>query len=164
MGRTRGNLALLILGITFSAIGILEYGGLLVACVVCLVQGGPLPPVPVFLFLLLHGGIFGGVGLGALSARARGARKKARLMAEGVPVLAHIVEIKRDYSVRVNRQYAWRVICELEEGGTVYRFRSDRLWEYPELNNEYVAVYRDPANPRCYYVDVEGSCRPVVEL
>ena len=70
----------------------------------------------------------------------------------------------RDYSVRVNRQYAWRVICELEEGGTVYRFRSDRLWEYPELNNEYVAVYRDPANPRCYYVDVEGSCRPVVEL
>ena len=56
------------------------------------------------------------------------------------------------------------MICELEEGGTVYRFRSDRLWEYPELNNEYVAVYRDPANPRCYYVDVEGSCRPVVEL
>lgn len=164
MGRTRGNLTLLILGITFSAIGILEYGGLLVACVVCLVQGGPLPPVPVFLFLLLHGGIFGGVGLGALSARARGARKKARLMAEGVPALAHIVEVKRDYSVRVNRQYAWRVICELEEGGTVYRFRSDRLWEYPELNNEYVAVYRDPANPRCYYVDVEGSCRPVVEL
>lgn len=164
MKRTRGNLTLLILGVVFSAIGLLEYGGLLVACVVCLLHGEPLPPVPVFLFLLLHGGVFGGVGLFVLSARARAARKRDRLLTEGAPVLAHIVDVERDYSVRVNHRYGWRVICELEEGGTVYRFRSDRLWEYPELVNEYVAVYRDPVNPRYYYVDVEGSCRPVVEL
>ena len=164
MKRSAGDRTIRILGICFTAVAALEFGGLLIGCVRCLASGSPLPPAALFLFVFLHGGIFAAVGLGFLIARARAAKKKARLLAEGVPVLARIVEVERDWSVRVNRRYAWRVVCEVEEGGTVYRFRSERLWEYPALDNEYVAVYRDAADPRCYYVDVEGSCRPVVEL
>lgn len=164
MSRSRGDLIIRILGIVFFTIGVLEFLALLIACAVSLVRAADFPPWPVFLFVLLHGGILGGAGLSMLLARAHAARRKARLLAEGTPALARVVDVEQDWSVRVNGRCAWRVVCEWEEGGTVYRFRSERLWEYPALNNEYVAVYRDPADPKCYYVDVEGSCRPVVEL
>ena len=164
MRRSRGNLTLWILGIVFFGIGALEFLGLLVACVTSLLERGVLPPWPAFLFVIFHGGTFGGIGLVILLIPLRTAQRKTDLLANGTPVLARIVAVEKDYSLRVNRQCAWRVICELDEDGSVYRFRSDRLWEYPALDNEYVAVYRDPLHPRRYYVDVESSCRPTVEL
>ena len=144
------------LGRVFSAVGLVE----MLACAAIALATGEW----FSLVFMIHGAIFllaGGLLLG-FSQRSK--RKRARLLAEGLPIQAQVVDLVYDGSVRVNRRGSYRLLCRYEEGGNVYQYRSHRLWQRPELISDTVTIYRNPQKPKDYYVDVDGITRPIIEL
>lgn len=112
----------------------------------------------------LLGTIFLVIGV-VMNLVGRGADKKQRMLLEtGQRVTAYITDIEPDYSLAVNGRHPYRLYCEYEEGGVIYRCRSHHLWSRPVVDQETVSVYRDPDDYGTYYVDVEAILRPVVEL
>ncbi len=112
----------------------------------------------------LIGGVFTFLGVVFLAVLGGSGKKRRRLKETGERVNARILDLEPNFTIRVNGRCPLRLLCEYEEGGVVYRCRSQNLWEYPSLRGDTVPVYRNPRNYREYYVDVEAVLRPTVEL
>ncbi len=103
----------------------------------------------------LLGVVFTAVGVGSLLSGWRRKRYCAQLLQSGIKITATGGTVERDCSVRVNRQCAWRLVCEAEYNGERRVFRSDRLWKDPTefVRDKQVTIAIDPANPQKYCVD-----------
>lgn len=98
---------------------------------------------------------FTAVGVGSLVLGWRRKRECARLLQSGIRITASGGRVERDCTVRVNRQCAWRIVCEADYNGEHRTFRSDRLWKDPTeyVRDKQVTIAVDPANPQKYCVD-----------
>jgi hypothetical protein len=112
----------------------------------------------------IMGAVFTSLGVVFLAVLGGSGKKRRRLKETGERVNARILDLEPNFTIRVNGRCPWRLLCEYEEGGMLYRCRSQNLWEYPSLRGDTVPVYRNPRNYREYYVDVEAVLRPTVEL
>ena len=110
------------------------------------------------------GAVFTVIGGVVVGLRRSAARKKRRLLESGERIMARVVNVERNFGIRVNGRCPWRLICEYREGGVAYQYRSDNIWVYPSLTGELVPVYRDRQDPRRYYVDAGAVILPTVEL
>ncbi|MBI5654730.1 DUF3592 domain-containing protein [Candidatus Uhrbacteria bacterium] len=98
---------------------------------------------------------FSSIGIGSVVWAWRRRRYCAELMQRGVKITAIGGRIERDCTVRVNRQCAWRIVCEAEYNGERRTFKSDRLWKDPTdaVRDKQVTIAIDPADPKKYCVD-----------
>ena len=96
-----------------------------------------------------------------------GTRKNplARLRDTGEPVRGEIIDVERNFMIRVNRFYPYRLVCKYELDGQTYLCRSENIWYNPStlLRDRWVTIYLDPKNSRKYYVDLSEVLEPVVE-
>ena len=100
----------------------------------------------------------------SILSRGKSERFKRRLREEGERVLAEVVTLEPNVSISVNGRHPRRLVCRVEEEGRSYLYRSENIWGYPTILTHTVAVYRDPARPRRYYVDLEGVLEESIEL
>ncbi len=99
--------------------------------------------------------VFTSVGAGSLIMGWRRKRYCSFLMQTGIKITATGGTVERDCSVRVNRQCAWRLVCEADYNGERRTFKSDRLWSDPTeaVRDKQVTIALDPRNPKKYCVD-----------
>lgn len=146
-----------IIGVTFLPIGIMSYivgwsveGDLIVFS--CSFAGTGA------LFLVM-GIVF---GLIELIKRSR----CNRLLKEGYYITAQVVEIDKDWAVRINRRHPYIIRCSYQDiDGTIHVFKSRSLYSYPGgiQEGQTVRVYVDRNNYNDYYVDVDEILGNVVE-
>jgi hypothetical protein len=81
--------------------------------------------------------VFGCVGAGALtvsvvlgSLRLRTLRARERVLRDGAPTQATIVEMRENRSLRVNARSPWVIVYRYEAGGHTYEGR-ETLWDVP---------------------------------
>lgn len=146
---------LLIFGTCYAVLGVLMLAG--AAAFFCCGQK------IAALILLLLGVIFAAIGFPLALVQISRDRRKARLLTDGERIQASVVSVEPVYSVTINNRCPYRVICRYTEGGTDYLCCSELLRYPPQLNGS-VTVYRDPANWKHYYVDVDSASRPTVCL
>jgi hypothetical protein len=101
--------------------------------------------------------VFLAVGGGFLWGPAWFGRKRSHIIAEGVPVQAKVLAIRRDRSVTVNDQSPWVIDAEFKDEitGQLVRCTSHYLWTDPTLTYSVggaVTVYHLPDQPaRCAF-------------
>ena len=149
-------------GVLFVPLGALLCAGALAALFI-LGTGEEMWVLPFVLGMV--GGIFVLMGtLFLLLGRGKSERFKTRLREEGERVLAEVVALEPNISISVNGRHPSRLVCRVEEEGRAFLYRSENIWGYPRVLTHTVVVYRDPAHPRRYYVDLDGVLEDVVEL
>jgi hypothetical protein len=104
------------------------------------------------------------IGGGFLWGPAWFARKRLRIIAEGLPAQAKVIAIRRDKSVTVNRQSPWVIDAEFHDEitGRTIRCTSHYLWTDPAM--EYpvggqVTVYHMPDQPEKYAFQLDKGQR-----
>lgn len=101
--------------------------------------------------------LLAGIAVAAVSVGRRIAIK--RVVDAGDYVLADVMDIRPNYSVRVNGRCPYELECHYRDPqtGELHVFRSRNLFFYPgELAGKQVRVYVDLDRMKRYYVDVEG--------
>jgi hypothetical protein len=107
------------------------------------------------LVLSAFGLVFLGIGGGFLWVPGWFARKRQRIIANGVPVQAKVFAIRRDTSLTVNDQSPWVIVAQFRDGisGQTISCTSHYLWEDPagkySVGSE-VTVYYLPDQPEKY--------------
>jgi hypothetical protein len=99
--------------------------------------------------------IFLAIGGGFLWGPAWFVTKRNRIIAEGVPVLAKILAIRRDPQLEVNNQSPWVIMAEFKDEitGRIIPCASHYLWADPSLDypvNSHVTVYHLQDQPDRY--------------
>ena len=107
--------------------------------------------------------VFVAIGVPFLVIGIKKSRNKKRVISEGNYIYAKVVEIRPNYSVRINGRHPYVAVCEYVDpyGGGVHVFTSDNMMYCPEtaLDTE-VRVYVDRNNYGIYAVDtssIEGN-------
>lgn len=108
--------------------------------------------------------VFLGIGLSFLGVAIARSRRKDQLLSHGEAIIAEIVSLETVQNINMNGRHPARLICRYKENGTVYIYRSEEIYGYPELTAQSVTVYRDPYKPKRYYVDWENAVSMPVEL
>lgn len=123
-------------------------------------------------FRLLLLVIFGGIGLLllvlCLGIWRHGRRKKRQndwLKLQGAKVKAELVAVQPTSFV-INHQRLYRLMCSAKLNGTVYLFKSQLLNRnpLPFLKSNQVNVYYHLEDMRQYFVDIDDSITPFIEL
>jgi hypothetical protein len=86
------------------------------------------------LILAAFGLFFLAIGGGFLWGPAWFARRRQRIIAEGIPVQAKVLAIRRDPSLRVNGRSPWVIVAEFKDdiSGQTVPCTSHYLWSDPE--------------------------------
>ena len=117
-----------------------------------------------FIVFPILGGIFFILGCVLIISSFSKSRRNAALLENGEPVSAEILDVERNFNVEMNGRNPYRVVCRYYEDGTAFICRSENIWEYPELSGNTVTVWRDPADRKKYFVDLENVLIPSVTL
>ena len=118
--------------------------------------------------LCLCFGIMGTVftTLGAILCRIlfkNSARSRERLMQNGERIIAHVDSCEPNTTISINGRCPYRLVCRYSENGIANIYRSENIWNYPRLLSENAVIYRNPAKPGDYYVELEGLIERTVE-
>lgn len=110
--------------------------------------------VPLILGIL--GVTFSGIGYISLAWIIRRKRFCAYLLQNGIKIPATGGRVERDCSMRINKQCAWRIVCEADYNGERRMFKSDRIWSNPteKIRDKQVTIAIDPNDPKKYCVDL----------
>jgi hypothetical protein len=117
-----------------------------------------LRPIVLFAFGL----VFLAIGGGFLWGPGWFARKRQRILNEGVPTQAIVLAIRRDHSLKVNDQSPWVIDAEFKDEitGQTIPCTSHYLWTDPTLEYHVggkVTVYYMPDQPDKYAFQVEKT-------
>ena len=147
-----------ILGIVFTSIAAVE-----VVVTICLLLSNNRTAWVVSLPFATQCIIFGGIGIGFLMYVKRKESRREELLANGYYEMATVVAIEQNTYVRVNRQSPYYVVCRIERDGVLHEYRSESQFHFPTLQSgDQVAVYLDRRDEKRYYVDLEGSSKPII--
>jgi len=91
-------------------------------------------------------------------------RKNESLKVNGKRLSATIDEIAVNYNLSVNNRHPYRIFCSYKDEytGTLYRFKSENIWQDPHLicnEGDYIDVWADEKDYRKYFVDVDGLAK-----
>lgn len=103
--------------------------------------------------------VFGGIALGFLVAEIRRIRTWRWLEHSGMTVQARIVEVGKDYSLKVNGRSPWVIRAQWQHPVTraVHVFQSEHLWYDPQpflAAREEIGVRIDADDPERHRVDI----------
>lgn len=106
------------------------------------------------------GAVFGCVGFIPMIFMRKANVKGKRLKEQGHYIPAKIESIEQNRNVSINNRHPYVIYCTHEDvfSGTVYRFKSKRVWYNPEIYFQIggeIKVYVDGQNYSNYYVDVD---------
>lgn len=112
------------------------------------------------IIFLAMGGVFLLLGILFLVFGAKKKARKKQLLAEGRVLQAVVENIDLNTSYRVNGRHPYVIYCTYtdESNGTIYRFKSDNIWNNPEILfpiGSSIRVYVDRNDFSRYYVDAE---------
>lgn len=126
----------------------------------------------------LTGLIMAGFGLRGLYKIRWQRQTRARLLREGVPLVARINRVDQNTSIRINGRSPYVIYCSATDPKTNARldFASHNIWPnplYALADKQEITVYLDPKDATRYVVDpascgveeeAEGSARPRVRF
>lgn len=112
--------------------------------------------------LMIFGLVFGLVGIIPLLSGAKKNASQKRLLVEGRVLHAVVESVTLNTSYRVNGRSPYIIYCTYtdEFNGTVYRFKSNNIWNNPEMMfpvGSSINVHVDSNDYSKYYVDTEYS-------
>ncbi len=102
------------------------------------------------------GAVFSGVGVAFLVVLLKKLKLRKRLMQSGKLIWAEVTGVLEDGSSSRRGKHPVMITAKKRIGRKTYRFRSEPVWEDPEISSgSTVAVYIDEDDPRTYWVDIE---------
>ena len=99
-------------------------------------------------------------GICCLIGAGRKKKQKKFLLERGNYIMAQVIETRPNYSVNVNGNYGYEVLCRYQDHyGTVHVFKSPLVWVDPTslLTSDQVRVYVDGDDYDHYYVDLQSA-------
>ena len=105
------------------------------------------------------GALFAGIGIALAASSVLRKRKQRKIMENGNMIWAEVTGGVLCRNVSVNGRHPYKLDCKYEDvfSGSIYMFRSDYLWEDPELYvGRQIKVYTNPNAMNEYYVDVDS--------
>ncbi len=110
------------------------------------------------------GSVFGAFGVGYWGWFIARVRREAWLARHGRRIVADIVDVAIERSVKRNRRSPWRITAQWTDplSRKVHVFKSRRIWfdPTPFMKGETVSVLIDPDDPRRYMVDLSFLPEP----
>ncbi len=99
------------------------------------------------------GSLFACIGLAMLLVPALNRRRRSRILNDGTPVQAKVIEVRHDTSTKINGQSPWVLVAEFKDeiSGNDFAATSQWIWVNPEPHypvGSEVTVYYMPDNPR----------------
>ena len=119
-------------------------------------------------FLVLMGGIFGGVAILTLGigftiwfVMGRGERRREELLQYGLRTTAVVTELRQNRSVQVNGRHPWVAIATCTHPSTREEttVKSHMLWHPSVQEGDHVDVAFDPMDERRYAMDIREEKR-----
>lgn len=107
----------------------------------------------------IMGIVFGAVGSAIIGSAVRREAVRRRILQGGKVICAEVTGGIYCQNYRVNGCHPFKLDCKYEDtfSGKVYYFRSDYMWEDPEVYiGQEVKVYLNPDNMTEYIVDVDS--------
>lgn len=105
--------------------------------------------------------------LTALSFPIIAAAKRARinrLVRTGEVIYGEVEDVVINSTISVNGSCPYQVRVKVYENGVKYLFKSENIWNYPELTGANARVYYKAGNMKNYYVDLTDAVVPTVEM
>lgn len=105
------------------------------------------------------GGVFAVIGSAFLISNINKAALRKRLIRDGEQLSGTIINVSRNYSVRINGVCPYKAECEVIDpySGEKYLYSSDNyMTDICYMAGKTVTVYVDPNNRKKYYIDLES--------
>ncbi len=102
--------------------------------------------------------VFGGIGWGGIIWQLLKKKRREWLRTNGTPVQAALLEVGRNYSLKVNGVSPFVIRCQWQDplSKKVFSFESDPVWYDPSdyVKGPTLTVLIDPRNPKHYFMDL----------
>ncbi|MBQ9119384.1 MAG: hypothetical protein IJY09_04905 [Lachnospiraceae bacterium] len=108
---------------------------------------------------IVVGGLTAGIGIALMVASGMRKRKKRKIIETGRAVYAEVTGGMLCTNITVNGRHPYKLDCKYEDvySGSIYMFRSDYMWEDPDLYvGRQIKVYVNPDAMNEYFVDIDS--------